>query len=232
MKRLLLNLHSGGFVMGDGPLAAYDAIVLASQTGYEVLAIDYRLLPDHPYPAAIDDTMAVWAAVSKTTPPSNIGVYGMSAGGGLAISLVQRARDAGMALPGAVLLDTPWADLSKNGDSRYIDLDRISYDGYVAAIAKLYANGRDLNDPHLSPIYGDFARFPPTFLVTGVRDFLLSDTVRVNSKLRQAGVRTELVVQDGLGHGWLQESVKLGAPEAVAVYSQMAKFFDENLSEN
>ena len=229
-KRLLLDLHLGGFVYGEGDEAAAEAIVVASQTGYQVLAIEYRLLPDHSFPAAVDDAVAVWNAIIKTIPPSNIGVYGTSAGGGLALSLVQRAIEDGLALPGAVLADSPWADLSKTGDSRYTELDIMSYDGFVAASAKLYANGRDLKDPKLSPVYGNFAKFPPTFLVSGGRDYLLSDTLRVNAKLRQAGVKTVLVVEEGQSHGWLLGSVTVKAPEGGVLFSQIAQFFDDNLS--
>lgn len=229
-KRLLLHLHSGAFVFGEGEAAASDGITVAGVTGYGVLTIEYRLLPDYPFPSAIDDAMAVWNAITKSIPPSNIGIYGSSAGGGLALSLVQRAIDEDMALPGAVLADSPWADLSKSGDSRYTQLDLIAYDGFLAEAAKLYANGRDLKDPKVSPVYGDFVRFPPTFLVSGVRDFLLSDTVRVHAKLRRAGVKTELVVQEGGWHCWLQASVSSNAPEALEVYAKIAQFFDDNLS--
>ena len=229
--RLLLNLHPGGFIRGAaGRYGTEWAIKMAGLMGYKVIVVDYRLLPAHPFPAAIDDAMAVWKHIIKSTKPSNIAVIGASTGGGLVLSLVQRAKSDALPLPGAVISISPAAaDLSKTGDSYYTNAGvdgAASYDGFWEAVWKLYANGRDLKDPLVSPVYGDFKGFPPTYLVTGTRDLYLSDTVRVQRKLLQAGVSPQLVVVEGLPHaGFLMMDI----PEVAEVYSLIGQFLVAHL---
>jgi epsilon-lactone hydrolase len=231
--RLLLDLHHGGFVYAAGEAGLSEAIVMAGLGGYKVIAVDYRLLPDHPFPAAMDDAMTVWKEVIKLTKPADVGVFGSSVGGSMVLSLVQRAKREGLPLPGAVMSGTPWSDLSKTGDSYYTNdgVDgTLSYDAFWAGVAKLYANGRSLKDPLVSPVYGDFGGFPPTFLVSGTRDLFLSNTVRVQQKLLQAGVPTELVVEEGQYHMAYLDAAMVDAPESTRLYSSIAGFFDAHLS--
>jgi acetyl esterase/lipase len=225
-NRLIVNLHHGGFIWGGGQSGTEWAIELAGLMGYRVLVVDYRLLPDHPFPAALDDAVTVWKEVIKATKPSNIAVLGGSAGGGLVLSLIQRAKSDRLPLPRAVVSISPAADLSKTGDSYYTNAGvdgTVVYDGFWETVFKFYANGRDLRDPAISPVYGDFKGFPPTYLVTGTRDLFLSDTVRVQRKLLQAGVSTQLEVLEGLPHpGFLMVDI----PEVRDMYSHVAQFID------
>jgi epsilon-lactone hydrolase len=232
-NRLLLDLHHGGFVYAPGEAGLSEAIVMAGLGGYKVIEVDYRLLPDYPFPAAMDDAMAVWKEIIKSTKPADIGVFGSSVGGSMVLSLVQRAKKEGLPLPGAVMSGTPWSDLSKTGDSYYSNdgVDgTLSYDAFWAGVAKLYANGRDLKDPLVSPVYGDFSGFPPTFLVSGTRDLFLSNTVRVQQKLLQAGVPTELVVEEGQYHMAYLDAAMVDAPESTKLYSYIAQFFNAHLA--
>jgi monoterpene epsilon-lactone hydrolase len=229
--RILLSLHPGGFIRGAaGRYGTEWAIKIASVTGYKVIVVDYRLLPDHPFPAAIDDAMAVWKYVITSTKPSNVAVIGASVGAGMAMSLVQRAKSEGLPLPGVVVsISAAAADLSKTGDSNYTNdgVDgNASYDGFWEAVWKLYANGRHLKDPLVSPLYGDFKGFPPTFLVTGTRDLYLSDTVRVHRRLLQAGASTQLVVVESLPHTAM---IMMDLPEVAETYSYVAQFIDAHL---
>jgi monoterpene epsilon-lactone hydrolase len=206
---------------------------MAGLGGYKVIGVDYRLLPEHPFPAAMDDAMAVWKEAIKSTKPVDIGVFGSSVGGSMVLSLVQRAKREGLPLPGAVMSGTPWSDLSKTGDSYYTNdgVDgTLSYDAFWSGVAKLYANGRDLKDPLVSPLYGDFSGFPPTFLVSGTRDLFLSNTVRVEQKLLQAGVPTELVVEEGQYHMAYLDAAMVDAPESTELYSYIAEFFNTYLA--
>ncbi len=231
-NRLLLGLHSGGWVYGAGDSALDESIVMAGVTGYKTIAVDYRMLPGHPFPAAMDDVMTVWKEVIKLAKPGNIAVFGSSVGGSMVLSLVQRAKMEGLPLPAAVMSGTPWSDLSKTGDSYFANdgVDgTLTYQGFWEEIAKLYANGRDLKDPQLSPVYGDFTGFPPTYLVTGTRDLFLSNTVRVQQKLLQAGVTMQLEVGEGQPHMGFQDAVSVGAPEGTELYSHVARFFDAHL---
>jgi epsilon-lactone hydrolase len=232
-NRLLFHLHGGGWVGGAGQSGLLEAIVTAGLTGYKVITVDYRLLPDHPFPAAMDDAMAVWKEIVKREKPGNVGMLGSSVGGSMVLSLVQRAKNEGIRLPGALMSGTPWSDLSETGDSYYtnegVDNDLIRYPGFLEAVAKLYANGRDLKDPLLSPVYGDFRGFPPTLLITGTRDLFLSNTVRVQHQLLQAGVPAQLEVEEGQYHMCFIYAAGAGAPEGRELYSHVAQFFDAHL---
>jgi epsilon-lactone hydrolase len=232
--RLLLGLHLGGFVFGEGEngTGVLESMVTAGLTGYKVIEIDYRMLPEYPFPAAMDDAMAVWKEVIKTNKPGNIGIFGTSAGGSMALSLVQRAKKEGLPLPGAVVSGSPWSDMSKTGDTYYTNdgIDNMAANGaFWDAVVKLYANGRDLKDPLISAVYGDFSGFPPTFLVSGTRDLFLSNTVRVQEKLLQAGVPTELVVEEAQPHTGFLIAAVLDAPEGAHLYSYVERFFDAHL---
>jgi monoterpene epsilon-lactone hydrolase len=135
-------------------------------------------------------------------------------------------------LPGAVGLGTPWADLTRTGDTLYtneeIDDVLVTYDGLLEACAKLYAGSSDMKDPLISPVYGDFTKgFPPTILTTGTRDMLLSDTVRVHRKLRQAGVEAYLQVFEGMSHA--QYIIVFTSPESREVFQELALFFQNHL---
>jgi acetyl esterase/lipase len=230
--RVLLNFHGGAYVYAPGRAGLEDAILMAGRGGYRVLSVDYRMAPDFPYPAAIDDAEAVWRELIKTTKPKHIGVFGTSTGGGITLALVHRCKKKGLPLPGALWAGTPWSDLGKVGDSyftnEFVDTGLVSYDGSLGAAAKIYANGHDLRDPEISPVYGDYAGFPPTHLTTGTRDLFLSLTVRVHRKLRDAGVVTDLTVLEALSHA---DYVALpDSPESLQAYGDAIAFFHRMLA--
>ena len=231
-NRLLVNVHGGGYVFGPGEAGTLEAITMAGFSQMKVISIDYRMPPDHPYPAAIDDAMAVWKAVVKLEKPMGIGLFGTSTGGAMTLSMVQRAKAEGLPLPAAIAPGTPWSDLSKTGDTYFTNdsLDNAlgGYEPLLSAAAKLYANGLDLKDPRLSPVYGDFAGFPPTILTTGTRDLFLSNTVRVHRKLRAAGVDAQLEVYEGQSHA--QYIPDPSAPETQEAFGEITKFFELHLA--
>lgn len=192
-NQLMVNLHGGGWIFGAGESGTAEAMQLAAIGGYKVLAIDYRMPPDAPYPAATDDVTAAWRAIVGTMDPRRIAIEGTSAGAGFTVSLMLRAKAEELPLPGAIALCSPPCDLTATGDSfrtnEWIDNVIVSYGGYPSRVLQLYAGGHNLRDPQLSPIYGDFHGFPPAILMTGTRDLLLSDTVRAHRKLRRAASR-------------------------------------------
>lgn len=230
-NRLFVHVHGGAYVFGGGPASAIEAIVIAQHAKMPVLSIDYRMPPDHPFPAAVDDVVAVWRELLKNHPAASMALGGTSAGGGLALASTLKLRELGLPLPGAIFAGTPWADLTKTGDSQFtnegIDRTLVTYDGVLEGAAKLYAGQEDLKTPLISPVYGDFEGFPPTYLVTGTRDLFLSDTARVHRKLRVAGVTAELNVYEGLSHAGY--AFELRAPESQQVYGELASFLDEHL---
>ena len=230
--QLIFNIHGGGYVYGPGESGTAEAMLMCALGGYRVVAVDYRMPPDAPYPAAMDDTVAAWRAVVATTDPRRIGVVGTSTGGGMTLALVLRAKAEGLPLPAAIAPGTPWADLTEVGDTyktnEWLDNVLVSYSGYLSHAAKLYAAGHDMRDPQLSPIYGDFSGFPPAILTSGTRDLFLSNTVRTHRKLRRAGVDAALNVYEGLSHA--QYLFNPAAPETEEVFEDIAAFFDKHLA--
>lgn len=229
-NRMLIHVHGGGYVFGGGEAATNEAIMMAGIGGYRVISVDYRMPPDDPFPAALDDALTVWRSVAQTVKPQNMAVFGSSSGGGLALATVLRAKDEGLPLPAAVSAGTPWADLDKIGDSyfanEFVDNMLVTWDGWLGGAAKLYANGHDLKNPYLSPVYGNFRGFPATILTTGTRDLFLSNTVRTHRALRRAGVEADLNVYEGMSHA---QYAGPGMPEAREVFGDIARFFDAHL---
>lgn len=228
--RVLLNLHGGGYVLGAGESGTVEAIMMAGMGKFRVVYADYRLAPDFPYPAAIDDAMSVYRGLLETTPAQEIGVFGTSTGGAMTLILTLQAKAEGLPLPAAIAPGTPWTDLTKTGDSYFanegVDNVLVSYDGWLGDAAKLYAGGHDLKDPMLSPVYGDVSGFPPTLLTSGTRDLFLSNTVRMHLKLRQAGVPADLIVFEGLSHAQYHMALM---PEATFHFTELGRFFDRHL---
>jgi acetyl esterase/lipase len=230
-ERLLVHVHGGGYVLGPGEAGLAEAVLMAGFGGFNVVSVDYRMPPDFPYPAAMDDAMAVYKAALKVAHPRNIGIFGTSTGGAMTLAMVLRAKAEKLPLPGAIAPGTPWADLAKIGDSyetnEWVDNVLVTWDGWLGHAAKLYANGHDMKDPQLSPIYGDFHGFPPAILTTGTRDLFLSLTVRTHRKLLRAGAVADLQVYEGMSHA--QYNAGPDVPETKEVYTTIAKFFDKHL---
>lgn len=231
-NRVLIHFHGGGYVLFPGESGTREAILMAGYTGMKVISVDYRMPPDYPYPAALDDAMAVWKDVVKTANPKKIAIFGTSTGGGMTLAVVLRAKQEGLPLPAATAPGTPWSDLTKTGDTYFtnemLDNVLVSDGGWLGDAAKLYANGHDPKDPMLSPVYGDFRGFPPTILTSGTRDLFLSNTVRVHRKMRAAGVDAELQVFEGQSHGQYQADPS--APETKEYFAELAVFFDKHLA--
>lgn len=232
-RRLLIHVHGGGYVFGPGEAALPEAIMMAGFGGYKVISVDYRMPPDFPYPAAMDDAMAVWKEVLKSHERHRLAIFGTSTGGAMTLAMVLRARDEKLPLPAAIAPGTPWSDIDKIGDSyasnEWVDNVLVTWDGWLGRAAKLYANGTSLRNPYISPIYGDFKGFPPTILTSGTRDLFLSNTVRTHRKLRRAGVIADLNVYEGQSHA--QYQMNIDAPETKEAFTDIAKFFDRYLKQ-
>ncbi len=229
--RLLVHVHGGGYIFNSGEAGTAEATLMAAFGGFKVISFDYRMPPDHPYPAAMDDAMAVWKAAIKMEQPRNMAIFGCSTGGGMTLAMILRAKLEHLPLPAAIAPGTPWSDMTETGDTyrtnEWLDNVLVSYNGMLGRGAQLYANGHDLKDPQLSPIYGDFHGFPPTILTSGTRDLFLSNTVRTHRKLRQAGVEAVLQVFEGMSHA--QYLADPDAPETKEAFTEIARFFDQHL---
>ena len=230
-NRLLVHVHGGCYVSGPGESGTSEAILMAGFGHFKIISVDYRMPPDHPYPAALDDAMAVWKAAVKMADPKNMAIFGSSAGGALTLEMVLRVKQDHLPMPAAIAPGTPMADLTNSGDTfrtnAMLDNVLVAPDASCDKRAALYANGHDLKDPMLSPLFGDMHGFPPAILTTGTRDLLLSNTVRVHRKLRQAGVEASLQVYEGQSHG--QYSRDVDAPETKEAFEEIAHFLDKHL---
>lgn len=230
-NRLLVHVHGGGYVFGSGEAGTLEAIEMAGYGHFKVISVDYRMPPDSPFPAALDDAMAVWKVAITMANPENMAIFGSSAGGGLTLAMILRAKQEGLPLPAALACGTPFSDLTKTGDTYFsnqkLDNILVSYEGVLEAGALLYANGHDLKDPLLSPIYGDMRNFPPTILTSGTRDLFLSNTVRVHRKLRQCGVDAALNVYEGMSHAdWVIDPF---TPESEEAFIEISLFLNQYL---
>jgi monoterpene epsilon-lactone hydrolase len=229
--KLLIHVHGGCYVLFPGESGTSEAIIMAGLGHFKVISVDYRMPPEAYFPGALDDAMTVYKAALKTTNPKNIAVFGTSAGGALVLEMMLRAKQLAIPLPGAIAPGTPMSDVTKTGDSFYtnemVDNVLVSRDGFCDAATVVYAHGHPLTDPLLSPVYGDMHGFPPAILTTGTRDLLLSNTVRVHRKLREAGIETQLEVFEGQSHAQYQFDDRV--PETNEAFGEITAFFDNHL---
>ncbi|MHA1133045.1 MAG: alpha/beta hydrolase [Alphaproteobacteria bacterium] len=230
--RVFVHVHGGAFVFGGGDSVLREAVWAADGLGVKVISVDYRRPPLDAFPAAIEDVVAVWQEVIKDQAPNATALFGTSAGGNLTLATTLRLKELGLPLPGALFAGTPATDLENISDTWHTleGLDPLGKrEGLIEAAFNLYAGERDLSNPLLSPINGDLAGFPPTILVSGTRDLLLSDTVRIHRALRKAGVEADLHVYDGQAHGDYLQNLTGFVPESEDAQKELYAFFDEHL---
>src|SRR5450631_2030905 len=229
-KRVLINLHGGGFNSDSGSLI--EGIPIANLAKIKVVSVYYRLAPENPFPASVDDVVAVYKEVLKTYQPKSIGIFGTSAGAILSAEVAVKLKQLGLPLPAALGIFSGLADFSRPGDSRQI----FSLNGLPGRMEPVdpnhlpddqYVGKTDRKDPVLSPMFADLHGMPPTLLVTSTRDLLLSDTATFHRALLGAGDDAQLVVFDALPHAfWYHFQL----PETKEALELMAKFFDQKLA--
>ena len=202
-RRAILYCHGGGYTSGNLGYSRPLASKMANVTGWEVLSFEYRLAPEHPFPAAVDDAMKAWDYLMyQGYGARDVMVAGDSAGGNMALVLCHRLRAAGRRLPGRLILMSPWTDMTASGKSyaERADIDpTISLD-YIKAVRSAYARDADLSSPLLSPLFGDFTGFPPTLIQVGSNEILLSDSIRLRDRMLAARVPCQLEVWNDVWH--------------------------------
>lgn len=219
---VLLNLHGGGFVLDAGSISENAAV--AARTGYRVVAVRYRLAPEHAFPEGVEDALAVYRALLADHDPARIGVYGTSAGAILSAELVARLRAETLPQPAALGFFSGAGDLSRAGDSAGLFADAAVVDAQV----RLYAGRTTASDPLFSPQLGDLTHWPATLCLASTRDFLLSGTADFCRAIDAAGAPAKLVVFDGLPHAFW---AYIDSPESDEAFAVMARFFTERLGE-
>jgi acetyl esterase/lipase len=220
---VLINVHGGGFKVDSGSLT--ESIPLANLTRIEVVSVLYRLAPEHPFPAAVDDTVAVYRELLKSHRPQDMVLYGTSAGAILTAEVAVRLRQLGLPLPAALGIFSGSGDFSQAGDSQHL-FALHGLTGYLPApggpMDTDYIGSTDRRDPVLSPIFADLRGMPPSLFITSTRDLLLSGTSNLHRAFLRAGVDARLVVFEALHHTFWGNPM---LPESKEAHQMMADFF-------
>jgi acetyl esterase/lipase len=230
-KRVLINLHGGGFAGCWPGCALLESIPISGAGKFKVISVDYREGPENRFPAASEDVAAVYSALLKEYAPANIGIYGCSAGGMLTAMSIAWFEKHDLPIPGAIGMFCSGAGSIAEGDSMYISMpagEARIFQPFGGSAPKGYLEATVANDPlvyqvnHLDVL----AKFPPTLFVTGTRDMALSNALYTNEQLNKAGVETSLFVWEGLFHGFFYNA---SIPESQDAYRVIVRFFDKHL---
>jgi monoterpene epsilon-lactone hydrolase len=229
-RRHVLFLHGGGYRSGSPSNYRHFTWRIAAATRARVLAVDYRLAPEHPFPAALDDAVSAYRwLLGAGAEASNTLVMGDSAGGGLALAMLLKLRDDRLPLPAAAVALSPWTDLALTGQSlrHNARADPMLNADDLPALVEEYLAGADPRLPYASPLYGDLAGMPPTLLQVGSDEILLDDAVRMHERLRSAGCIAELEIWPRMPHVWHLFAPVL--PEAGRAIGRMGSFVQRHL---
>lgn len=202
-RRAILYCHGGGYTSGNLGYSRPLATKLSGCTGWATLCFGYRLAPEHPFPAAVDDALRAWDYLMyQGYGARDVVVAGDSAGGNLALVLCLRLKEMGRKLPARLVLMSPWTDMTASGKSyaQRAEIDPILTLDYIKAVRSAYAGGHDLSDPLLSPLFSDFSGFPPTMIQVGSHEILLSDSIRLRDRMQAAQIPCRLEVWNDMWH--------------------------------
>ncbi len=227
----VLFLHGGGYRAGAPSNYRHFTWRIAAATRAAVLALDYRLAPEQPFPAALEDAVRAYRwLLAQHVSPTGILLMGDSAGGGLALAALLKIRDEGLPLPAACVATSPWTDLALTGASlrRYARKDPLLNADLLPSTAADYLGGADPHLPYASPLFGEFTGLPPTLIQVGSDEILRDDAVRMHERLRLAGCRTELEIWPRMIHSWHLFVPML--PEAQRAIARIGAFAREHLA--
>lgn len=210
-KHVILHCHGGGYSTGSSLYARTLTSKLAATASMDVLCFDYRLAPENPYPAAQEDAMKAWNYLMLLGyGAKDVILTGDSAGGNMALALALRLKEEERLLPGGIVLMSPWTDLTSSGESfeTKAELDPVLNRAYIDRMIQAYAPGSDLKDPLISPLYGNFEGFPPTYIQVGENEILLSDAQRLYQALVDANVSAKIDIFPGMWHVFQMSPMK------------------------
>lgn len=202
-RNVILHCHGGGYSTGSCLYARTLTTKFATAASMDVLCFDYRLAPENPYPAALEDAMKAWNYLMLMGyGAENVIITGDSAGGNLALALTLRLKEEGRFLPKGLVLLSPWTDMTTSGKSYQTraNVDPVLDREYIERVTTAYADGWDLHNPMISPLFGNFEGFPPTYIQVGENEILLSDSKRLYNTMRDAGVNVKLDCFPGMWH--------------------------------
>lgn len=225
-KHVILHCHGGGYSTGSSLYARSLTSKLAMATTMEVLCFDYRLAPENPYPAALEDAMKAWNYLMLLGYGArDVIITGDSAGGNLALALTLRLKEEGRMLPRGLVLMSPWTDMTATGKSYQTKaaVDPVLDHEYMERVTSAYADGWDITNPMISPLFGDFAGFPPTYIQVGENEILLSDSLRLYKAMQEQDISVKLERFKGMWHVFQMSPVK----KATEAMDKIAEFVYE-----
>jgi epsilon-lactone hydrolase len=228
--RHILYLHGGGYVAGWAGLCRDLTWRLATLCRVCVLGVNYRLAPEYPFPAALDDTVAAYRwLIAQGADPKRIALVGDSAGGGLVFATMLRLRDEGVELPAAAIVVSPWTDLALTGPSLHLNalIDPLIPVELAPRVVDLCLAGANPRNPYASPLYGDPTGLPPTLILVGSDEVLRDDAVRMADRMRAAGCHVEIEIWPHMWHVWYMCTRAM--PEAKAAIARIAAFVKDKL---
>ena len=226
--KVLINLHGGGFVGGSRYGGQMESIPISAVGKIKIISIDYRMAPEHHFPAASEDVLAVYQELLKTVKPENIGIYGYSAGGVLTSQSIATFQKEGLPLPAAIAMIAGAAS-DWDGDLMHFGGAIIDYDLFAERSVN-YFEGADMSSPLVRPSKSDdvMSKFPPSLLISATRDFALSNVIHTHRQLVRLGVEADLQLWEGMDHGLIGAHYM---PEGREAYDVIVKFFDRHLGE-
>ncbi len=227
-QRTVLYFHGGGYFSCGLDTHRPVVAAISRRAQARVLSVDYRLAPEHPCPAAVEDALAWYRDVLSDTPAAQIVLAGDSAGGGLVVACLQAALQQGLPMPAGAVLFSPWVDLASTGESVQAQArtDVMFNPENLVDAAQFYLAGRSATDPVASPLYGDMEGLPALLIFASQSEILLSDATRLHDKAQAAGVTSQLVLQPNMPHVW---PIMVMLPEAKASLRQVAAFMRERV---
>jgi monoterpene epsilon-lactone hydrolase len=228
---VLIYVHGGGFIGGSAHSSLISSGLMARATGRRVISVNYTLAPKGQWPLVTDQLVAVYRAVlASGVPSTRIGMYGESAGGNIIAGTAFKIRDQGLPAPAGLVLISPASDLTGAGDTRVTlkEADPILYAPAVQPAIDLYAPPADQRNPYVSPVYGDFAKgYPPTLIIGGTKEILLSDMVRLHRAIRAAGGESRLELYEGMPHAFPPSMAE--TPEGRSAVGEQVAFWKQHL---
>jgi acetyl esterase/lipase len=229
---VLIYVHGGGFILGSAHSSLHGAAIMANATGKRVISVDYTVAPKGQWRLVTDQVIAVYKAVmAQGEPAARIGMFGESAGASIISSTALKIRDQGLPLPGGLVLVSPATDLTGAGDTRVTlaDADPVLWPAAIQPGIDAYAPPADQKNPYVSSVYGDFTKgYPPTLILGGTKELLLSDMVRLERKIREAGGDVRLELYEGMPHAF--PGLVLAAPEGKSAMREAVMFWNRHLA--
>jgi len=230
--RIIIFFHGGAYIAGSADISKYHSIYISRVSNAELLSVNYRLAPEHPYPAALDDAVKAyrWLVEKKEILPKRIVIVGVSAGGGLTIATMLKLRELGIELPVAAVCISPWADLAFKGETfrSRAKLDPFTTPDGLEFDANLYIGNKNAKNPFISPVYADLYGLPPLYIMAGTAEILHDDSVRLAERASKAGLDVTLDIWEDMIHGFpVFANV---APESREAIEKIGEFIRKHLN--